>query len=307
MMEKYYCYNCNKDIVPLSKEEVNTYTFRDKCFDVTEVIAVCPNCQCELLGDSLLDSSMNKIYDAYLELFDLSFSMLKEIRTNLNLSQELMAKILGWSKKSIVRYENAESVPQGEYLNMYIRLKEDPFYIMKILEGQRLIFDEKEYYKIIDKLPFYDKYKTVNTILYLLEDNSLYQTSLMKNLFAIDFNNYKEYGAPITDLKYVHMQYGPVIDKRFDLYNFMIKNGYIELDLVEFDNCIKFKSIFNYDEKLFNENELDTLKKVKNKLKNYSATYLSDWSHKFKGWIETTDGEVISYDYACNFDINELL
>lgn len=40
-------------------------------------------------------------------------------------------------------------------------------------------------------LPFYDKYKIVNSILYLLDDNSLCETSLMKNLFAVDFQNYK--------------------------------------------------------------------------------------------------------------------
>lgn len=50
------------------------------------------------------DSDMYKIYDCYLNLFDLLFEKIKEIRTNLNLSQEVFSKILGWSKKSIIKY-----------------------------------------------------------------------------------------------------------------------------------------------------------------------------------------------------------
>ena len=171
-----YCYECNEDVEPIIKCEKNNYTYREKEFTVIENVHYCPICNSELLNDNL-DSSMYNIYNSYLELFDLSFKKIKEIRTNLNLSQEIMSKILGWSKKSIVRYENAESVPQGEYLNMYIRLNENPFYIIKLLEKQKNYLNNEEYYKILRLLPFYDKYKTINSILYLLNNNSLYETS----------------------------------------------------------------------------------------------------------------------------------
>ncbi len=300
-----YCFECNKDVEVIKKCEKNSYTFREKEFIIVEENHYCPICNTELLNDTL-DSSMYNIYNEYLKLFDLSFNKIKGIRTNLNLTQELMAKILGWSKKSIVRYENADSVPQGEYLNMYITLNENPFHIMKILEKQKNIISPEEYYKILKLLPFYDKYKTINSVLYLLKDNSLYETSLMKNLFTIDFQYYKENGTPITNLNYIHMPYGPVVENRFSLYNFMLKNDYIELDTTEFSSGTKFKSIFEYDENLFEENELKTLIVVKEKLKKYSATILSEWSHSFKGWQETENGKIISYEYAQYLDINDL-
>lgn len=134
-----YCRECNKDVVPVIRCEENNYTYRNKEFTVIENIHYWPLCNTELLNANL-DSSMYKIYDGYLKLFNLSFDKLKKIRTSLNHSQELMAKILSWSKKSIVRYENAESVPQGEYLNMYIALNENPYYIMKILKRERIIW-----------------------------------------------------------------------------------------------------------------------------------------------------------------------
>ena len=43
-------------------------------------------------------------YNEYLKKHNLSFKTLKEIRNSYNLSQELFAKALGWSKKTIVRY-----------------------------------------------------------------------------------------------------------------------------------------------------------------------------------------------------------
>ena len=134
MEEKCYCYKCDVDVIPKCVTETNDYTFRGKEFKVKEVILRCPKCNSELFTDDVVDKSMHEIYNMYLKLFDLSFEKLVSIRKNLNLSQELMSRILGWSKKSIVRYENFESVPQGEYLNMYIELNNNPYLIVKILE-----------------------------------------------------------------------------------------------------------------------------------------------------------------------------
>ena len=33
-----------------------------------------------------------------------------------------------------------------------------------------------------------------------------------------------------------------------------------------------------------------------------SAKDLSDWSHKFIGWMKTKDGEIIDFKYAKEFD-----
>lgn len=305
-MGKYeYCYECDKDVISKIKCEKKEYTYRDKNITVMEEVHYCPNCNNILLNESI-DKSLNKVYDEYLKIYGLSFDKIKKIRKNLNLSQEAMAKILGWGERSIIRYENATSIPQGEYLNMYITLNENPFYIIKILEKKKNNFSEEEYYKFLKLLPFFNKYKTINAILYLLNNNTMYETSLMKNLFALDFESYKKYNMPVTDLKYVHMNYGPVVDKRENLYNFLIANNYIKLETTDFKYGNKFQNVFGCDEKIFNNEEMELLKIVKNKLKKYSATYLSNWSHNFKGWKDTKNGNIIDYKYASYFDINEL-
>lgn len=298
-----YCYECNKDVNPTIKTEKNKYTYRGKEFLVIEDIHYCPNCGNILINDNF-DSDMYKIYDCYLNLFDLSFEKIKEIRTNLNLSQEVFSKILGWSKKSIVRYENNDSVPQGEYLNTYMILNENPYYIVKLLERQKNNFTEEEYYKILSILPFSKEYKTVNTILYLLKNNKLCETSLMKHLFAVDFYNCKENKEAITNLKYAHLPYGPVVDSRNSLYNFLIKNDYIKIEIN--DISTNFTTDKDFDKKLFTKEELNSMKLIKDKFKGYSASELSDWSHSFKGYIDTKNGEIIDYKYAKYLDIDSI-
>lgn len=298
-----YCYECNKDVNPTIKTEKNKYTYRGKEFLVVEDVHYCPNCGNILINDNF-DNDMYKIYDCYLKLFDLSFEKIKEIRTNLNLSQEVFSKILGWSKKSIVRYENNDSVPQGEYLNTYMILNENPYYVVKLLERQKNNFTEEEYYKILSILPFSKVYKTVNTILYLLKNNKLCETSLMKHLFAVDFYNYKENNEAITNLKYAHLPYGPVVDSRNTLYNFLIKNDYIKIEIN--DISTNFTTDKDFDKKLFTKEELNSMKLIKEKFKGCSANELSDWSHSFKGYIDTKNGKIIDYKYAKYLDIDSI-
>ena len=188
---------------------------------------------------------------------------------------------------------------------MYISLNENPFYIIKLLERRKDDL-ENEYYKILRKLPFYQEYKNVNTILYLLKDNEMFETNLMKNLFAVDFENYKDNGSTITNLKYAHMPFGPAVNNRYEIYNFLLKNNYIEIESMDGEYGTKFKSIFDFDSNLFTEEEINTLKLIKDKMKNKTAKKLSDWSHEFIGWRNTKNGEIISYKYANSFDINLL-
>lgn len=178
MEEIEYCYECDKDVKPIVKCEKNNYTYRGKEFTVVENVHYCPNCNSMLINNNL-DNSMYNIYNEYLHLFGLSIEKIKQIRVDLNLSQEMFSKILGWSKKSVVRYENQESIPQGEYLNTYMILNEDPYHIVKLMEMKKNNFSKDEYYKILNSLPFTNTYKTINAILYILKNNTLCETSLI--------------------------------------------------------------------------------------------------------------------------------
>ena len=56
---------------------------------------------------------------------------------------------------------------------------------------------------------------------------------------------------------------------------------------------------------LFTKEEIIIMDKVLNQLNNKSASQLTKWSHSFKGWNDTKDGEIINYSYAKNFELTD--
>ena len=154
-MEKMYCFECDKDVMGEVKLKKTKYTIHGREVVVDDLVFTCSICGTEYDFDEL-DEGLYRIYNAYLNLFGLSFEKLKEIRESLNLSQELFAEALGWSKKTITRYENAESLPQKEYLDTYISLLNNKDNIYNILKNNKNLSKEK-YYKILDRIKKYRK------------------------------------------------------------------------------------------------------------------------------------------------------
>ena len=300
-MEKMYCYYCNNDVDTIEKIEKKIYTVHKEKIMMKEKTYRCKQCHKELINDSL-ESDLTNIYNKYLEIYHLSIPKLKEIRKSLNLSQELFAEALGWSKKTINRYENGQSLPQKEYLKIYQKIQNNNDEFLHIVEQNKEKL-KNHYYMIVKKISTNIGLKTIHTFLYILNKSSLYETQIMKYLFAIDFESAKKIGTPITELKYAHAPYGPIIDQKTILLNYLIKNNYLQLTEVE-DDKVKFIATKKFDEKLFSQEEIEIMKKIKEELTGKTSTELSKWSHTFKGWKETNDGEIISFQkYAKYFEI----
>ena len=296
MKKSMYCFNCDKDVEYEIVNEKREYTIHNKKIVVDENVIYCLTCHNELIDENL-NTDLNNIYNEYLKIYDLSFDKFKEIRKSLNLSQELLTKALGWSKKTVVRYENKQSLPQIEYLYVYKKILNNKMEFLNILEERKERIDIKDYNNILSKVSLDIDLKTLNVFLYILKDNNLSITQIMKNLFAIDFYSYKETNDFITNLLYVHAPYGPIVNNRNYYIDILVKNGYINIIIDNNDNLL-FKANKEYDINIFNAKEIEILNLVKRKLKNKTAKELTEWSHKFKGWIDTNDGKIIDYKYA---------
>lgn len=303
MGKSLYCFNCDKDVKPLCTIQNNTYVVRHKTVHVEEQIFKCPFCENELINDNL-NESLHNIYNAYLKLFELSFEELKEIRSFYNLSQELFSKALGWSKRTIIRYENAESLPQKQYLLIYKKIKNNKNAFLEILKSNKDSIEKNEYYKICQLINAELDLKTINVFLYVLKNNPLYKTQIMKNFFAIDFEAVKEIKHPITSFKYAHGTYGPVIDNQGTYLQLLVHQNYLKFANNE-DDKILFKPAQDCDLSLFTKEEIIIMDKVLNQLNNKSASQLTKWSHSFKGWNDTKDGEIINYSYAKKFELTD--
>lgn len=300
-MKEMYCFYCNKDVDAITRLQRNSYVVHQEQVQVEEKVFVCPLCNNELYDENL-DNSLYNIYNEYLKIFDLSFAKLKEIREYYNLSQDLFAKALGWSKRSIVRYENAGSLPQKQYLLIYKKINNNKHEFINILKMNRKFLGDELYFKILNIIGTDLDLKTINVFLYVLKNNYLTKTQIMKNMFSIDFQFFKEYSRPITSFRYAHGTYGPIIDNKDAILNLLVKQNYLEMVNNEEDNIL-FKPIAEPDMTLFAKNEVEVMNEVLSKLKGKSANNLTCWSHKFKGWLNTKDGELISYSYAKDFDL----
>lgn len=300
-MEKMYCFECDKDVIGEVRVEKINYNIHGQNVVIDERVFTCPICGTEYDFDSY-DVFVHDINVAYLNIFGLSFEKLKEIRETLNLSQELFAEALGWSKKTINRYENGKSLPQKEYLDTYISLLNNKSNIYSILKNNNNLTKEK-YYKILNRINVEIDFKSINVILYILNKVKLNRTQLMKYLFAIDFLNYKLFNKSISEFKYAHATYGPIVNDQDALINLLIKQDYIKLESSFIDNSMLFVPLQKADLSNFSEQEINVLNKIINNFKGLSANELTDWSHAFIGWIKTKDGEIIDFKYAKELDI----
>ena len=124
----------------------------------------------------------------------------------------------------------------------------------------------------------------------------------MKNFFAIDFEAVKETNHPITSFKYAHGIHGPIIDNQGAYLQFLIHQNYLKFANGEEDKIL-FEPAQECDLSLFTKEEIAIMDKVLSELKNKSATQLTVWSHSFKGWLNTKNGEIINYSYAKDFEL----
>lgn len=295
MKKKIYCFNCDNEVTYENKKKLTEYNIHGEKFNIEETYAICSKCG-NVIEECNTNEDLENVYNAYLKKYDLNLNSFVNIRKNFNLSQELFAKALGWEKKTINRYENKQSFPQREYLNVYARLNKNDMEIYNIIVPRKEELGD-DYYKIINKIASKIDIKAINALLFLLNNNCLYKTQIMKNMFAIDFFSQKKNGHPITNLKYVHANYGPMIDDGDKFLSILIKNDYLDLTN-NLDETFIFKTDKICDLSLFNDDEIQILKYVKKTLMGKSAKELTEWSHKFEGWCKTKPGKVIDYKYA---------
>jgi len=101
---------------------------------------------------------------------------------------------------------------------------------------------------------------------------------------------------------------GPVPENYEDLlYLLTMEKEHIEKDYVDL-GCENFgelyKSVGDFDESLFEKEEVDTLIDVYKALCDYTSTSISDLSHKETAWREISNGDIISYEYAINLSLS---
>jgi len=251
---------------------------------------------------------------------------IKNLRSEYGLTQAELSKLLGWGAATISRYENGAL--QDEAHDKQIQLIAEPANLSLLLDKtpgamlpskrERLIESLKEgdfrscsfenFFNehLADYGPSWlsgfkklDLNKLYAAILYLCK-GGITETALNKLLFYADFKHFKEYATSITGARYAHLPYGFALNDYALIFGTLVRDGAIEEDEVfhgEYPVKI-LKPKIRPDLVIFEPSELKILAEIKEHLGRWSAKKLTDFSHKEEGYVDTKDGEIITYEYA---------
>lgn len=147
-----------------------------------------------------------------------------------------------------------------------------------------------------------DKFKDI--LLYILEKcagkPNIGETLLYKLLYFSDFNYYEIYEEHLTGAEYRKLPFGPVPQKLDSIIKQMIASKMIERFITEYHGYpqTRYIPLTKPNIKNLKASEKDILDKVIDQYSDWSASAISDYSHKDMPWLASKDGEVIDYELA---------
>ena len=148
---EYICQKCNSKNTYIKIYKANVKV-KNKNIEVANKRRFCNECN-SLVYDQKLDNEFSKeAIRKYNELYGLPAQNIKNFRKKLNLSVEDFAKIIGCAKKTMISYENENSIPNDVYLVIIKTIIDNPEIIKNIIDSTKERFTEKEYGKIKSKI-----------------------------------------------------------------------------------------------------------------------------------------------------------
>lgn len=331
-----YCEACGKEVETkvISRKEIFNVCGED--IEVDAQVMVCADCGEELFCEELDSATLINAYNEYRKKHKLLLpEEIKKIREQYGLSQRSFAKLLNWGDKTICRYENG-SVQDRAHNSLLLFLRE-PENMRTYLTENEVMLDERQKSRllnIVEKLEkdteyqvgrrFFDMFfsktpceengfkgfdyeKLCAMVLFFAHKGvELLKTKLMKLLNYSDMIFYKENGISISGLKYAHLPYGSVPDN-FDMILGRMAADHIAHIEVSYDNGYEMHQVIpecEVPEGVLSDEEVQVLERIYDKFKDFGSVDISDYSHKEKGYMSTKKGEIISYAYAKDIELN---
>lgn len=235
---------------------------------------------------------------------------LAELRKVKGLSQEELAKTIKISRPSLAQIELGNrtiDVLELQKLSQVLSFSLDDFMSTDFSVTQEPFVEyETKSTKMIERTSVpalqIDKFK--NVLLYILErcagKPNVGETVLYKLLYFVDFNYYELYEEQLTGAKYRKLPYGPVPQKLDSIIKQMIEDGQLQRVKTSYQGYPQTRYLplikANLTQLLASEKEV--VDKVIEQMSDWSATAISNYSHKDIPWIASKEGEEINYELA---------
>lgn len=234
-----------------------------------------------------------------------------ELRKAKGLLQDELAKDLGIPRSSLAQIElgnRSVDVLELHKLSVLLEFSLDEFLAkdFKLLQKK----EEKEEKQLKEKseerisIPTLKIAKFKNVLLYILEHcagkPNVGETVLYKLLYFSDFNYYELYEEHLTGAKYRKLPFGPVPQKLDSIIAQMIDKGELKKVKATYHGYTqtRYLPLEKADLTLLKASEKEVIDKVIEQFSDWSASMISDYSHKDLPWIITDEGKDISYELA---------
>lgn len=331
-----YCEVCGREVETkiITRKEVLNVCGED--IEVDALVMVCAECGEELFNEELDSATLINAYNEYRRRHKLLLpEEIRRIREQYGLSQRSFAKLLNWGDKTIRRYENG-AVQDRAHNSLLLFLRE-PENMRTYLTENEVALDEKQISRLLEtvekleqdtdfrvgrryfdlffsRVPCeengfkgFDYEKLCAMVLFFAHKSAgLLKTKLMKLLNYSDMIFYKENGLSISGLKYAHLPYGPVPDN-FDMILGKMAADHIAHIEVFYDGSYENHQVIpecDVPEGALSDKEIEVLNRIYEKFKNFGSAEISNYSHREKGYNATKTGQIISYAYAMDIQLN---
>lgn len=232
---------------------------------------------------------------------------ISKLRKNKGYSQDELARLMQISRPSFTQIElgnrnisvielkniaNNLSISIDKLLSSDFKIENSEFEPNEIKEDREL--------RISMPSLNVDKFKDI--LLYILEKcagkANIGETLLYKLLYFSDFNYFEIYEEHLSGAEYRKLPYGPVPQKLDSIIGQMISNKMIKRVKTEYHGYPQTRYIPLSKPNLTNlkASETGVIDKVIEQYSDWSASAISDYSHKDMPWLASKDGEVIDYE-----------
>ena len=217
------------------------------------------------------------------------------------LSQVEVAKSLGISRPTYIKFEQGEAKPNEQQKAILARLfdvSHDTF--EKNAVEMKKISDHVE----IREIPKENVKKFKEVLLYILgkvgSRPNIGQTVLYKLLYFIDFDYYEKFEEQLIGATYIKNTYGPTpisfakVVKQMELEGRLVevKSKYFDHDQT------KYIPVTEANVSGLSGQELKHIDDVLERLGHFTARQLSELSHKDTPWLVAKDKEILDYEYV---------
>ncbi|MFN8865327.1 MAG: type II toxin-antitoxin system antitoxin SocA domain-containing protein [Flavobacteriales bacterium] len=235
-----------------------------------------------------------------------------KLRKAKGFSQEELASHIGISRTSLVQIESGKrgvDVLEVHKMSLVLGFSIDDILSENFGMGYAkddadsdVIREPKEELRI--SVPVLKQAKFRNVLLYILErcagKPNFGETVLNKILYFCDFNYYELYEESLTGARYKKLPYGPVPQKLDQIIRGMIEKGQLQRVKSEYNGYpqTRYLPLEKPDLTALSAAEKTVIDQVLQQLSDWSASKISEYSHKDMPWLATEDGQYIHYNLA---------